>query len=108
MNRMVRIVLILWGPIVRNLTGHIAGHYRSAVSLMYVSTGPITMPAFRISMKRHYTMPYLVPWTWKVGDTIDLVLPLCVSRVKGIDKVAATAGQVGQQFRIDCHPLLCA
>ena len=31
---------------------------------------------------------------WKAGDKIDLVLPMKVQRIKGIDKIAATRGQV--------------
>lgn len=32
--------------------------------------------------------------TWKAGDKIDLVLPMKVQRIKGIDAIAATRGQV--------------
>jgi DUF1680 family protein len=32
--------------------------------------------------------------TWKTGDKVDLVLPMKVQRIKGIDKIAATRGQV--------------
>ena len=40
--------------------------------------------------------------TWKVGDKIDLVLPMTVQRIKGSDKIAATAGQVA----LRCGPLI--
>jgi len=36
--------------------------------------------------------------TWKAGDKIDLVLPMKVQRVKGIDKIAATRGQVALRY----------
>jgi len=36
--------------------------------------------------------------TWKAGDKIDLVLPMKVQRVKGIDKIAATKGQVALRY----------
>ena len=32
--------------------------------------------------------------TWKAGDKIELVLPMKIQRIKGIDKIAATRGQV--------------
>jgi len=35
---------------------------------------------------------------WKAGDKIDLVLPMKVQRVKGIDEIAATRGQVALQY----------
>ncbi len=31
---------------------------------------------------------------WKAGDKVDLVLPMKVQRIKGIDKIGATRGQV--------------
>jgi len=36
--------------------------------------------------------------SWKAGDRIDLVLPMKVQRVKGIDKIAATRGQVALRY----------
>ena len=36
--------------------------------------------------------------TWKPGDKIDLVLPMKVQRVKGIDKIAATRGRVALRY----------
>jgi len=36
--------------------------------------------------------------TWKAGDKIDLVLPMEVQRVKGSDRIAATAGQVALRY----------
>ncbi|MBN1506807.1 MAG: glycoside hydrolase family 127 protein [Sedimentisphaerales bacterium] len=36
--------------------------------------------------------------TWKAGDKIDLVLPMKVQRVKGIDKIAATQGRVALRY----------
>jgi DUF1680 family protein len=36
--------------------------------------------------------------TWNAGDKIDLVLPMKVQRVKGIDKIAATRGQVALRY----------
>ncbi len=36
--------------------------------------------------------------TWTRGDTIDLVLPMKVQRVKGSDRIAATAGQVALRY----------
>ncbi len=36
--------------------------------------------------------------TWKAGDKIDLVLPMTVQRVKGIDKIEATRGRVALQY----------
>ena len=35
---------------------------------------------------------------WKAGDKIDLVLPMKVQRVKGSDRIAATAGQVALRY----------
>ena len=35
---------------------------------------------------------------WKAGDKIDLVLPMKVRRIKGIDKIAATRGQVALRY----------
>jgi hypothetical protein len=35
---------------------------------------------------------------WKTGDKIDLVLPMKVQRVKGSDKIAATAGRVALRY----------
>ncbi len=32
--------------------------------------------------------------TWKAGDKIELVLPIKIQRIKGIDKIAATRGRV--------------
>lgn len=36
--------------------------------------------------------------TWQAGDKIDLVLPMVVQRVKGIDKIQATQGQVALRY----------
>jgi len=36
--------------------------------------------------------------TWKAGDKIDLVLPLKVQRVRGINAIAATQGRVALRF----------
>ena len=36
--------------------------------------------------------------TWQAGDIIDLVLPMTVQRVKGIDKIEATRGQVALRY----------
>ena len=36
--------------------------------------------------------------SWKAGDRIDLVLPMKVQRVKGIDKIAATRGRVALRY----------
>lgn len=36
--------------------------------------------------------------TWKAGDRIDLVLPMKIQRVKGIDKIAATRGRVALRY----------
>ena len=35
---------------------------------------------------------------WKAGDKIDLVLPMKVQRIKGSDKIAATAGRVALRY----------
>ena len=35
---------------------------------------------------------------WKVGDKIELVLPMTIQRVKGSDKIAATKGQVALRY----------
>jgi DUF1680 family protein len=35
---------------------------------------------------------------WKAGDKIDLVLPMKIQRVRGIDKIEATRGQVALQY----------
>jgi DUF1680 family protein len=35
----------------------------------------------------------VITHTWKAGDKIDLVLPMKVQRVKGIDKIVATKGR---------------
>jgi len=36
--------------------------------------------------------------TWKAGDTIELVLPMKVQRIKASDKVAADAGRVALRY----------
>jgi DUF1680 family protein len=36
--------------------------------------------------------------SWKAGDKIDLVLPMKIQRIKGIDKIAATRGQVALRY----------
>jgi DUF1680 family protein len=36
--------------------------------------------------------------TWQAGDRIHLVLPMTVQRVKGIDKIEATRGQVALRY----------
>ena len=36
--------------------------------------------------------------TWKAGDKIDLVLPMTIQRVRGIDEIAATRGQVALRY----------
>ena len=36
--------------------------------------------------------------TWKAGDKIDLVLPMKIQRIKGIEKIAATRGQVALRY----------
>ena len=36
--------------------------------------------------------------SWKAGDRIDLVLPMNVQRVKGLDKIAATEGRVALRY----------
>ena len=36
--------------------------------------------------------------TWKPGDKIDLKLPMKIQRVKGIDKIEATRGQVALRY----------
>lgn len=36
--------------------------------------------------------------TWRAGDKIELVLPMVVQRVKGIDKIEATRGQVALRY----------
>lgn len=36
--------------------------------------------------------------TWGPGDIIDLTLPMKVQRIKGIDKIAATSGQVALRY----------
>jgi len=35
---------------------------------------------------------------WKTGDKIDLVLPMKIQRIKGSDKIAATAGRVALRY----------
>ena len=40
----------------------------------------------------------MIERTWRAGDRIDLVLPLVVQRVKGIDKIEATRGQVALRY----------
>ena len=35
---------------------------------------------------------------WKSGDKIDLVLPMTIQRIKGDDKIEATAGQVALRY----------
>jgi len=44
----------------------------------------------------------VITQTWKAGDKIDLVLPMKVQRIEGIEKIAATRGQVA----LRCGPLL--
>jgi DUF1680 family protein len=36
--------------------------------------------------------------TWKTGDTIDLTLPMKVQRIKGSDKIEATAGRIALRY----------
>jgi len=36
--------------------------------------------------------------SWKAGDKINLVLPMQAQRIKGIDKIAATRGQVALRY----------
>jgi hypothetical protein len=36
--------------------------------------------------------------TWKAGDKINLMLPMKIQRVKGIDKIAATRGRVALRY----------
>ena len=36
--------------------------------------------------------------SWQAGDKIDLVLPMKIQRVKGIDKIAATRGRVALRY----------
>ncbi len=36
--------------------------------------------------------------SWKAGDKIDMVLPMKVQRIKGSDKIAATAGRVALRY----------
>jgi uncharacterized protein len=36
--------------------------------------------------------------TWKAGDKIDLILPMKVQRIKGSDKIEATAGRVALRY----------
>ena len=40
----------------------------------------------------------LIRRTWKAGDTIDLLLPMKIQRVKGIDKIVATRGRVALRY----------
>ncbi len=35
---------------------------------------------------------------WRAGDTIDVVLPMVIQRVKGMDKIEATRGQVALRY----------
>jgi DUF1680 family protein len=35
---------------------------------------------------------------WRTGDTIDIVLPMVIQRVKGTDKIEATRGQVALRY----------
>jgi len=35
---------------------------------------------------------------WKAGDTIDLVLPMTIQRIKGIEKIEATRGRVALRY----------
>ena len=51
---------------------------------------PITPP-----VKKGYAV---ITRAWKAGDKIDLVLPMTVQRVRGIDEIAATRGQVALRY----------
>ncbi|NQU20471.1 MAG: glycoside hydrolase family 127 protein [Candidatus Nealsonbacteria bacterium] len=70
-----------------------------SVSDLYSSTPTsdgitsLTVNGQRITppMKKGYAV---IARKWKAGDKIDLVLPMKIQRIKGIDKIAATRGQV--------------
>ena len=56
------------------------------ITSIALNGSPITPP-----MDKGYAV---ITREWKAGDKIDLVLPMKVQRIKGIEKIAATRGQV--------------
>jgi len=80
---------------------------KRSVSELYMATPPsdgITAIALNGSaitpkLENGYAV---ITRTWKAGDKIGLVLPMKIQRIKGIDRIAATRGQVA----LRCGPLI--
>jgi len=74
-----------------------------SVSELYTST-PDSNGIASISVNGSATTPPIekgyavIARSWKVGDRIDLVLPMKVQRIKASDKIAATAGRVALRY----------
>jgi len=74
-----------------------------AVSELYTAT-PRSDGITRIEVNGKTVTPptvngyAVITRTWKTGDRIDLVLPMKIQRIKGSDKIAATAGQVALRY----------
>jgi len=74
-----------------------------SVSELYAST-PQSDGIASISVNGSAVTPPLnngyavITRAWKAGDKIDLVLPMKIQRIKGIDAVAATRGQVALRY----------
>jgi len=74
-----------------------------SVSDLYAGTPPsngilslaVNGAAITVPMEKGYAV---ITRTWKRGDKIDLVLPMKIQRIKGIDKIAATRGQVALRY----------
>ena len=60
------------------------------ITSMAVNGSRITPP-----IERGYAV---ITRNWRAGDRIDLVLPMEIQRIKGIEKIAATRGQVALRY----------
>jgi len=67
-----------------------AGPESNGISSVKLNGSAITPP-----VEKGYAV---ITRKWKTGDKIDLVLPMKVQRIKGIDKIAATRGQVALRY----------
>ena len=76
---------------------------RRSVSDLYTSTPEadgiesITLNGARITppVEKGYAV---ITRSWKTGDRIDLALPMKIQRIKGIEKIPATRGQVALRY----------
>jgi hypothetical protein len=60
------------------------------ITAIAVNGSTITPP-----MEKGYAV---IARNWQTGDKIDVVLPMTIQRVKGIDKIAATRGRVALRY----------